>query len=115
MTTTSKQFYAVQCDWPECKARDDGGEYTYWDSPETAIESAYDAEWSVEENPRWRSHWDGLVQLWNREALTFCEEHTDRAYWLSDGPHGDYDTAPSVLLHDARVLVLPDGEMVVLR
>lgn len=117
MTTITSTFHQVVCDWPGCDAVDDEGEYGWWQEPEHAFEQARDAEWAVEEEPRWRLVSDPNVYpgTFSNEALSFCPKHKrEHGYWLSDGPGGNLaghdDITP--LLGDAYVVRMPDGELV---
>jgi hypothetical protein len=95
-----KTFYAVQCSYPECGNRDDGGEYQWWGEPEDAISAALDGDWRIE---------DTEPQV---NARLFCEEHAHLPYthWLSDEEETHEATE-----EDGLVLTLPDGERVALR
>jgi hypothetical protein len=102
MGFVSQAFYAVVCDWPECKAIEGSGEYTYWSDQEYALDAAADGDWTVAQD----------------DNRAFCPQHSACAYWLSEGPEpASYPIGTDItpVADDARVLVLPDGEMVALR
>lgn len=99
MSTTSKAFYAAVCDYPGCDARDDGGEFTFWDDPQYAIDSAIDGGWLQE------------AQTDGAPLRLFCEGHAEHIVWLSDEDPGPMTSGNE---EDARILTLPGGERVVL-
>lgn len=91
MSYKEATFYAVVCDWPDCGAMDDDGEFTYWNDPGMALDNAKDGDWYVEDA---------------KPPRIFCPEHHAAVLWLSD------EEPPADDPDDAQVITLPSGERV---
>lgn len=120
MSTFSRPFFTVRCDWPGCTEVDDMGEFSAWADQNSAYESAYEGYWAVEAEPKWRrwSEPGAIPAILGEEPITICPDHrAEHGYWLSDGPGDGYPggSDPSPLAEDAFVVVMPDGELVVMR